>query len=80
MHVHRVLQSNKKANDFREVMKKITTERKEKYNVLWADPKASPQVRACLVVLSVLQQQVVSASDANQHINTFQFTHGWWLL
>jgi len=37
-------ESNKKVNDFREVMKKITTERKEKYNVLWADPKASPQV------------------------------------
>lgn len=38
------LQSNKKADEFRKVMTKVTTERKDTYNVLWADPKASPQV------------------------------------
>lgn len=40
-----LLQSNKKVDDFRKVLTKITTERKDKYNVLWADPKSSPQVR-----------------------------------
>ena len=39
-----LLQSNKKVDEFRKVLTKVTTERKEKYNVLWADPKASPQV------------------------------------
>lgn len=38
------MQSNKKVDEFRKVMTKVTTERKDTYNVLWADPKASPQV------------------------------------
>ena len=37
------LQPNKKVDDFRNVLTKITKERKESFNVLWADPKTSPQ-------------------------------------
>ena len=44
MTIEAELQSNRKADEFRKVMTKVTTERKDTYNVLWADPKASPQV------------------------------------
>ena len=41
------LQSNKKVDDFRKVLTTITKERKEAFNVLWADPKTSPQASHC---------------------------------
>lgn len=46
------MQSNKKVDEFRKVMTKVTTERKDTYNVLWADPKASPQVsqQICIIL------------------------------
>lgn len=54
-----LLQSNKKVDEFRTVLTKVTTERKEKYNVLWADPKASPQVSSLLPCLSFISHQYV---------------------
>ena len=50
------LQSNKKVEDFRKVLTKITKERKESFNVLWADPKTSPQASHLYPIVHMRQQ------------------------
>ena len=62
------LQSNKKVDEFRKALTKITKERKDAFNVLWADPKTSPQASCCKPIVHLRQQATIIRSTHYHHL------------